>query len=256
VNGTRIGSVVLQDRSVLIDPRADEAASALLQCAGAENALAFPVAVERRDESGHLVDRQVMGVLVAFDKHYGRQFDNEDTKLLGIIARQVTAILVTSRLYWEEKVRRERLKGILESTSVGLMAVSPKGAVTQINAAGRRALGVVDTGWFGKPYRDVLSNSEVKSLIEMALRGEPQREPREVNLAAPGAAEDADERIYRVQVDPIVAEDGGAMGYVIVFENITDIRTAERMMAAFVDMVSHELRTPLTPGQRSAGAGT
>src|SRR6185503_20055891 len=26
----------------------------------------------------------------------------------------------------------------------------------------------------------------------------------------------------------------------------TDIRQAERMMAAFVDMVSHELRTPLT----------
>src|SRR5207253_2612433 len=57
---------------------------------------------------------------------------------------------------------------------------------------------------------------------------------------------DLEERIYRVQIDQIQAEDRQSLGWVTVFENITDIRQAERMMAVFVDMVSHELRTPLT----------
>ncbi|HEU4754130.1 MAG TPA: ATP-binding protein, partial [Armatimonadota bacterium] len=46
--------------------------------------------------------------------------------------------------------------------------------------------------------------------------------------------------------DEIRSEDGQSMGWVTVFENVTDIRAAERMMAVFVDMMSHELRTPLT----------
>lgn len=248
VNASQIGAVALQDRPVDLDvARADESSRALLASVQADNAFAYPVAIERRDDSGRLLDRNVMGVLIAFDKHYGHAFDTEDSKILGLMARQITAILVTSRLYWEEKVRRERLKGILESTSVGIMAVSPKGAVTQINAAGRRALNVADTGWFGHHFREVIHQGEVNALIDNAMIGEIQKEPREITLPVETLDSEADERIYRVQADPIIAEDGSSMGHVIVFENITDIRTAERMMAAFVDMVSHELRTPLTP---------
>jgi signal transduction histidine kinase len=62
-----------------------------------------------------------------------------------------------------------------------------------------------------------------------------------------------EERIYRVQIDQIRAEDGQALGWVIVFENVTDIRQAERMMAVFVDMMSHELRTPLTSIRAALG---
>ena len=44
-------------------------------------------------------------------------------------------------------------------------------------------------------------------------------------------------RIYRVQSEPIAAEDKQTLGWVIVLEDMTDIRQAEQMMAAFVDMV-------------------
>src|SRR5205823_8791233 len=61
-------------------------------------------------------------------------FDMEDARLLSMMARQASAVLVTSQLYWKEVEKSKRITTIFESTSVGIMAVSPKGTVTQVNA--------------------------------------------------------------------------------------------------------------------------
>ena len=145
-----------------------------------------------------------------------------------MMARQVSAVLVTSNLYWQAVERRKELAVTIESMSVGLIAITPKGAVTQLNAAARRALGVDPQGWFGRPFDDVIANPQVCAVISAALVGDPV-EVTEIPLSH---AED--ERIYRVQSDSIVAEEGQSLGWVIVLEDVTDIRQAEQMMAAFV----------------------
>jgi two-component system phosphate regulon sensor histidine kinase PhoR len=171
----------------------------------------------------------------------------EDARLLSMMARQASAVLVTSQLYWKELERSKRIISMIESTSVGLMAVSPRGTVTQVNAAARRALGVDDDTWFGQPYRELIANNEICNIIEEALGGHPSETQKELSMMVKDPeAEEAEERIYRVQIDQIRAENRDSMGWVIVFEDVTDIRQAERMMSVFVDMVSHELRTPLT----------
>jgi two-component system phosphate regulon sensor histidine kinase PhoR len=124
--------------------------------------------------------------------------------------------------------------------------VSLKGAVTQMNAAARLALGISREGWFGRPYQELIEKHEICSVIADALEGNPPEDPKELGLKVLTKDDQWEDRIYRVQVDQIRAEDGQSMGWVTVFENVTDIRQAERMMAVFVDMMSHELRTPLT----------
>lgn len=247
VNGSAMGVSVLQDRPVLLDQNSDANVDVeLLRELKIQNAVSVPLALERRDEDNEVVERSIMGIFCAFDKYYGRPFDMEDARLLSMMARQVSAVLVTSQLYWKEVERTRRISAMIESTSVGLMAVSPKGSVTQVNAAAREALGVSDEGWFGRPYQDLIDNSEIGALIQDALLGNPPDEPKELTLMLTTPEGEREERIYRVQMDQITAEDRQSMGWVIVFENVTDIRQAERMMAVFVDMVSHELRTPLT----------
>jgi len=248
VGTTSIGLSILQDRPVLIDDMSEESPDVVqFRRLNLQNAVAVPLALERRDESNEVVDRSIMGVFCAFDKYYGRPFDMEDARLLSMMARQVSAVLVTSQLFWKQVERTQRIEAVLKSTSVGLMAVSPKGTVTQVNPAALLALNVSSSDWFGQPYQELISSNDICGLIASALDGMPPKEPTEFELNVRGNEGELEERIYRVQVDPIRSEDNQALGWVIVLENITDIRAAERMMSAFVDMVSHELRTPLTP---------
>jgi PAS domain S-box-containing protein len=247
VGGSAIGISVLQDRPVLLDDTSNGHADVqVLQDLSISNAVSVPLALERRDENNEVVERSIMGVYCAFDKYYGRAFDMEDARLLSMMARQASAVLVTSQLYWKEVEKSKRITTIFESTSVGIMAVSPKGTVTQVNAAARRALDIGDTAWFGRSYQELVSNHEIGGIIQDAILGDVPEEPRELTLRIRTPEGETEERIYRVQIDQIRAEDRASLGWVIVFENITDIRQAERMMAVFVDMVSHELRTPLT----------
>jgi two-component system phosphate regulon sensor histidine kinase PhoR len=247
VGGSMMGTAVLHDKAVLIDDSANGQHDVqLLRELKIQNAVTVPLALERRDEANEVVERSIMGTFCAFDKYYGRPFDMEDARLLSMMARQVSAVLVTSQLFWKEVESRKRIKDTLESTSVGLLAVSPKGTVTQFNAAARQAMGVRDTTWFGHHYDELVQNHEVRSLIEDALSGSPSTKPIELTLRVRGQDGEDEERIYRVQIDEIRSEENVSTGWVSAFEDITDIRQAERMMAAFVDMISHELRTPLT----------
>ena len=248
VTGSAIGTAVQQDRPVLLDQGTQvEMDQEYLDHLNLQNVVAVPLAVERRDDDNEVVERQIMGALCAFDKFYGRAIDMEDGRLLSMMARQASAVLVTSQLYWREVERTKRITSIIESASVGLMAVSPRGTVTQVNAAARRALDVEGDVWFGEPYREIITNHEICRIIEDALEGHPAESQKELSLMVKANEQgEMEERIYRVQIDQIRAENRESMGWVIVFEDVTDIRQAERMMAVFVDMVSHELRTPLT----------
>lgn len=247
VGGSAMGVSVLQDRPVLLDEQGNgHLDHELLQKLNIQNAVSVPLALERRDENNEIVERSIMGCFCAFDKYYGRPFDMEDARLLSMMARQVSAVLVTSQLYWKEVERTKRVTAVLESTSVGLLAVSPKGTVTQINAAARRALNISKDGWFGRQYSELIEQSEIVGLIEDALGGSPSEAPKELSLKVYNNDDELEERIYRVQTDEIRSEDDVSLGWVTVLENVTDIRQAERMMAVFVDMMSHELRTPLT----------
>src|SRR3712207_6952413 len=62
-----------------------------------QNAVSVPLALERRDENNDVVERSIMGTFCAFDKYYGGAFDMEDARLLSMMARQASAVLVTSR---------------------------------------------------------------------------------------------------------------------------------------------------------------
>ncbi|MBI3912239.1 MAG: PAS domain-containing protein [Armatimonadetes bacterium] len=241
VSASAIGKAILHDRAIMLDELADSQPDvSKLKEFGIRNVLAVPLALERRDEANDVVERSIMGVFVAFDKYYDRSFDQEDVRLLGMMARQVSAVLVTSQLYWKALDRTKKVIATIESMSVGLIAISPNGSVTQCNAAARRALGIEAHGWFGLYYESVIQNDQIRADVAAALAGDPVAHD-EISLQL-----GREERIFRLQSDSIVAENGQSLGWVVVLEDITEIREAERMMATFVDMVSHELRTPLT----------
>jgi signal transduction histidine kinase len=239
VGGAALAPVVLQDRPVLLSEFSDSQPDVThFKDMGLQNLVGVPLALERRDEANTVTEREVMGICCAFDKHYGRAFDQEDAKLLAMMARQVSAVLVTSRLYWEAVQQRKLVVATLESMAVGLVAISPNGTITQLNAPARKAL-MIEGDWFGRYYAEVIRNEDMRQVVAQSYDTQTPQ-VRELTLDEPN------DRIYRVQSEPIAAEDKQTLGWVVVLEDVTDIRQSEQMMAAFVDIVSHELRTPLT----------
>jgi PAS domain-containing protein len=165
VGGAALAPVVLQDRPVLLSEFVDSQPDVThFKEMGLQNVVGVPLALERRDEANSVTEREVMGICCAFDKHYGRAFDQEDAKLLAMMARQVSAVLVTSRLYWDAVQQRKRLVATLESMAVGLVAISPNGTITQLNAAARKAL-AMEGEWFGRYYAEVIQNEEMRQVV-------------------------------------------------------------------------------------------
>ena len=138
VSNSVLGNVVLNDRPVLLDElTGSQPDLEFLKQLNIQNLVAVPLALERRDEEHDRVERSIMGVILAVDRYYGRAFDREDARILNMMARSASAVLVTSQLYWKEAEKRRRVVRTLESMSVGLIAVSPSGTVMQLNAAAR-----------------------------------------------------------------------------------------------------------------------
>jgi PAS domain S-box-containing protein len=219
------------------DPRTQKDPFSLLHV---QNGITVPLVIEKRDEENRVVDRSTIGVLHAFNKRHGEDFNDEDVRLLERMARNVGAIIANLQLYREVVEEREELLQTFESLTAGLILVSPEGRLSQINATARAVFGVGSDA-IGKPA-DLLYNNhtELRELFDAAFRGEEtQKREIHVNIGAM-------ERIYEAQGAQVRNEEGKSLGVVAIFNDVTEIKNIDRMKSSFVAMASHELRTPLT----------
>jgi two-component system phosphate regulon sensor histidine kinase PhoR len=218
------------------DPRTDKDLVRLLKV---KTAITVPLIIENRDEENRVKDRQTIGVLHAFNKRMGEPFNDEDTRLLERMARNVGSIIANLQMYKKVMEEREELLQTFESITTGLLLVNPQGLISQINSAARaifRAQGEV----VGHPVAEIISDNEVLNYVQNGLMGE-------VNQGVEFSADlKGGERIYSVEGAVVHGEDRRVLGFVAIFIDITDQKNVDRMKSSFVAMASHELRTPLT----------
>ncbi len=218
------------------DPRTRKDLITLLHI---NNGITVPLVIERRDDENRVVDRATIGVLHAFNKRHGEDFSDEDVRLLERMAKNVGSIIANLQLYREVLEEREELLQTFESLTSGLLLVSPEGKISQMNAQARLAFRV-EGELAGKTYKDLIGDEGVVAFIEQGLSGK-DTPPVEFTVDYHGA-----ERIYSVQGAVVRNEDGKTLGFVTIFNDVTEQKNLDRMKSSFVAMASHELRTPLT----------
>lgn len=204
-----------------------------------QNGITVPLVIEKRDEENRVIDRTTIGVLHAFNKRHGEDFNDEDVRLLERMARNVGSIIANLQMYREVVEEREELLQTFESLTAGLILVSPEGRLSQMNASARGIFGA-EADVIGKQYRDVIKNEEIEAIVLANQRGE-ETPKGEISVMVRGS-----ERIFEVQSAQVRNEEGRDLGIVAIFNDVTEIKNIDKMKSSFVAMASHELRTPLT----------
>lgn len=218
------------------DARAQEDPFGLLHV---QNGITVPLVIEKRDEENRVIERNTIGVLHAFNKRHGEDFNDEDVRLLERMARNVGSIIANLQLYREVVEEREELLQTFESLSAGLVLISPEDRLSQINATARTIFGL-DSAAIGRNATEEIKNPDFHLAVAEARDGR-ESPKKEMHVLFAGS-----ERTYEVQSAAVKGEDGKDVGVVAILNDVTEIRNIDKMKSSFVAMASHELRTPLT----------
>ncbi|MBK0327065.1 PAS domain-containing sensor histidine kinase [Rhodobacteraceae bacterium F11138] len=142
--------------------------------------------------------------------------------------------------------RRRMFDSVLSSVTSGVVGLDPAGRVTFVNRSAQRLL-----DWSGDEQSLALSVAvpEFGALFESLQSGGGEIAQGEIKVSRQGRLEN-----LLVRMATRREADGQLEGYVVAFDDVTDLVSAQRM-AAWGDVarrIAHEIKNPLTPIQLSA----
>jgi two-component system nitrogen regulation sensor histidine kinase NtrY len=174
--------------------------------------------------------------------------DDDELGTLGLTFNRMTQQLVAQRADLVEAnrladQRRRFTETVLSGVSAGVIGVDHDGKITLVNRAAARLLDATPDDMEGSFYAE--STPELAGLIRKAMEEPVARASGEVQVKR-----GAKSRTLSVQV----SGETDAQGFVVTFDDITDLVSAQRT-AAWADVarrIAHEIKNPLTPIQLSA----
>lgn len=176
----------------------------------------------------------------------------DEIQTLGLAFNRMTRQLKQQRIELVESYRasdeqRRLFDNVLSSVTSGVIGLDAAGEIDFLNRSATRLLGL-------EPKRDIdalLSEAvpEFAALFERLSGSVAEAVQDEIRLAREGRVESL---LVRMAVRRDT--DGALEGYVVAFDDVTELVSAQRM-AAWGDVarrVAHEIKNPLTPIQLSA----
>jgi len=180
--------------------------------------------------------------------------DDDEIALLGRVFNQMTRQLKGQRDTLLEnnrqiEARRRLFDSVLGSVTAGVMGLDAQGRVDFVNKAGEALVEVVATAVHGVDLAAAVPEFAPLLARLQAGIGNLGRVQEEVKLARSGRLETVLARVAERR-----RSDGRLEGYVVAFDDVTELVSAQRM-AAWGDVarrIAHEIKNPLTPIQLSA----
>ena len=143
--------------------------------------------------------------------------------------------------------RRRLFDSVLSGVTAGVIGLSSDGNIGFINSAAERLLNLNAKNDEGKNIQ--IAIPEFVSLFKSIQKFDNEIQEQEISLTRKGTTE-----ILLVRVSARISKDNNIEGYVVTFDDVTDLVSAQRL-AAWADVarrIAHEIKNPLTPIQLSA----
>jgi len=149
------------------------------------------------------------------------------------------------------ETERYRVETLLESIGDGVFAIDNNDKIILFNKKAEILTGLSANKVIGKNYNKIINfystanQKKEKNLkfIKDCLRAKEPVKIAKKNILETEAKTDID--IDSIAA-PIQSKTSGVIGVVVVFRDVSEERTIERMKTEFVSVASHQLRTPLS----------
>jgi two-component system NtrC family sensor kinase len=172
---------------------------------------------------------QVIGVL-GVDNRLGRKpLVDRDIKLLSALAEYAVIAIENAALYTSIAQERNKLGSILTNIQDGVIVIDRDQRIAFANKTIQEALRWGEQPIVGRPYRELLTQSELLQLMDT----------NESSNRAEIGVEDG--RVFSAMLSRIAE-----IGMVVSFHDITNLKKLDHIKSDFVSTVSHDLRSPLT----------
>lgn len=177
---------------------------------------------------------------------------DDEIAMLGRIFNQMTRQLKTQRSALVEshqvtESRRRQFDTVLSSVTAGVMGLDAEGRIDFINRSACRLLLLHEQEDHGRPLSRAVP--EFSELFTRLLNDPAETQQEEIKVGRNGVLESLLVRMALRKNSEDEVE-----GYVVTFDDVTDLVSAQRM-AAWGDVarrIAHEIKNPLTPIQLSA----
>jgi two-component system nitrogen regulation sensor histidine kinase NtrY len=177
---------------------------------------------------------------------------DDEIAMLGQLFNQMTRQLKGQRDTLIEQnaateARRRLFDSVLTSVTAGVIGLNAEGRIDFVNRSAIRLLGLVEQRDSGLSLQAAVP--EFAALVERLTRSFSESVQEEIKLTRRGKQES-----LLVRMATRRNTDGALEGYVVAFDDVTELVSAQRM-AAWGDVarrIAHEIKNPLTPIQLSA----
>ena len=152
-----------------------------------------------------------------------------------------------------EQLRKESAldRAILETIEYGVIAVDPKGIVTDVNPAALQLLGYEEKEVIGKPGTAVLQYAQRRKTLgkdehplATALNGNQSFRSRAANH--PSLLRKNQTLLPVTFLVTPLLQGKKLLGAIAVFQDMTEERQIDYLKSEFISLASHQLRTPLS----------
>jgi signal transduction histidine kinase/FixJ family two-component response regulator len=177
-----------------------------------------------------------------------KPFETAQLRIVANRARDRITLMQDAQTLAQEKKRtlldldteKSRVRTILESLPTGTLVTNNLGQVVLMNPALRRLLSVDPDVDVGSSIATYLSDEGLRELILAISRGQY------IDFEdIPSVELSVGEQYFQVRGRPVLGERNECLGAVVTVDDITAMKTLDRLKSEFVAKVSHELRSPL-----------
>lgn len=148
--------------------------------------------------------------------------------------------------------RRKYMETVLRNVSAGVISIDGDGVITTINSVAEKMLDIKSQEVLNRKYVDVLKTEHkvlVNDFLKEMRKTKSSFKEKQVQLMLR-------DRVLTVLVAAATLkdDDDNYIGMVVVFEDLTQVKKAERIAAwrEIARRIAHEIKNPLTPVQLSA----